>query len=247
MTLRKSLLLNLIGFIVLTDSAAAQQSIDDSLSLQSAFAKSLVVYHKALYPSATLYSGIKYSGYPFPFKEGHPFFVTTETDTGSVEKDGVLYHDVRFIYEIVRQIIIVFNPQGDAILINGDRVSAFDLHGYHFIRVSGDSSSVKSGFYALLYNGNVKVLYRPVKLIRSVIDDRKEERFIDEKNYYYLRKGNEYYPVSRKKDVLKVLRDKKPELQQIIRKEHLQFGRREISASLIRVATYYDKLTNAQN
>ena len=247
MRLNKTILLGVICCITITNTVFSQAINNDSVSLKSAYARSLEVYHKALYPSTTLYSGVRYSPYAFRFQEGHPFFVSAETFTGSIEKDGVQYLNVRFIFETVRQVIIVFNPDGDAILMDNDRISGFNLHGYKFTHVPDDNGFVKGGFYAVLYDGSVKVMYKPLKVIRSVIAQSKEEFFIDEKHLYYIKKGNKYYPVSRKRDVLKVLRDRKEELQQLIRKEHLEFRKKNISATLIRVAGYYDKLINQQN
>lgn len=215
---------------------------EDSASFQSAYAKSIEVYHHAIYPSTTLYSGAKYTGYPFPFKEGQPYFMSSVTSTGNIEKGGVLYKDVRFLFDLVRERLIVFNPQGDAILITNDLITSFTIHDYHFIQVREKNSPIRDGYYALLYDGAVKVLWKPWKVIRSVIEQTAEQHYVDEKNQYYLKKGDRYYPVSRKSDVLRVLKDRKQELQKVIRKENLSFRKKEIARSLTRIAGYYDQL-----
>lgn len=226
----------------LSQAAVSQNKSEDSASFQSAYAKSIEVYHQAIYPSTTLYNGAKYTGYPFPFKEGQPYFVSSVTGTGNIEKGGVLYKNVKFLFDIVRERLIVFNPEGEAILITNDLVNSFTIHNYHFVQARHQNSSIRAGYYALLYDGTVKVLWKPWKVIRSVIEQSSEQHYIDEKNQYYLEKGDRYYPVSGKRDVLRVLKDRKQELQQLIRKEDLSFRKNEIAKSLTRTAGFYDQL-----
>lgn len=242
--MKRAFLLQSLCCVCLSPAVISQNKTDDSVSFQSAYAKSIEVYHKAIYPSTTLYNGAKYTGYPFPFKEGQPYFVSAVTSEGNIEKGGVVYKNVRFLFDIVRERLIVFNPEGEAILITNDQVNSFSIHNYHFVSVRNENSSIRNGYYALLYDGTVKVLWKPWKVIRSVIEQSSEQRYIDERNQYYLKQGERYYPVSGKRDVLRILKDRKQELQQLIRKEDLSFRRNEIAKSLTRIAGYYDQLIN---
>ncbi|WP_336514816.1 hypothetical protein [Pollutibacter soli] len=240
--MKRVLLLHGLCCICLCQAAVSQNKSEDSASFQSAYAKSIEIYHQSIYPSTTLYNGAKYTGYPFPFKEGHPYFISAVTGVGSIEKGGVLYNDVKFLFDIVRERLIVFSPEQEAILITNDLIKSFAIHNYHFIHVRDQNASIRAGYYALLYDGSVQVLWKNWKIIRSVIEQSSEQRYIDERNQYYLKKGDKYYPISGKRDVLKILKDKKAELQQLIRKEDLSFRKSEIAKSLTRIAGYYDQL-----
>lgn len=236
-------MLTIICWIILFHPANSQTRIPDSAS-SLAYAKSLEVYHQALNPPTGLFNGARYYGYPFLFKEGHPYFVSPQPYQGNIQKHGVNYDSVGFIYDLVREQLIVYNQEGDAILIHQEDVTGFSLNGSRFIRMIGIDSEADTAFYAVLYDGNTKLYMRPVKTLQSVIDQYTGELFyIEEHNQYFLKKAGVFFPVTTKKEVLRILKDKKPELQQYIRKEHLSFKKTYLTATLKKLTSYYDSIS----
>ena len=177
--MKRIFLLHGLCCVCLSQAVVGQNKSEDSASFHSAYAKGIEVYHQAIYPSTTLYNGARYTGYPFAFKEGQPYFISAVTATGDIDRASVLYKNVKFLFDIVRERLILFNPENEAILVSNDLINSFNIHNYHFIHVREQEASVRSGFYALLYDGNVKVLWKPSKVIRSIIEQTAEQRYID--------------------------------------------------------------------
>ena len=63
------------------------------------------------------------------------------------------------------------------------------------------------------------------------------------KNDYYMKKGDAYYKIGSKGSVLKLLKDKKSELQKYIKQNNINYGDNPEDA-MAKIASYYDHLTN---
>lgn len=82
---------------------------------------------------------------------------------------------------------------------------------------------------------------RNKKLFEQSTDISIEGRFI-ETNAYFIRKGNTYYPLENKKSLVKVLADRKKELQSFIRSNKLKF-RENREADILQLVQYYAQLS----
>ena len=70
------------------------------------------------------------------------------------------------------------------------------------------------------------------------------ENYFNAKDEYFLKKGNTYYNLSASQgSILKLLKDKKSELQQYIKSNKIRF-RDNPEDALARIAAQYDHLTN---
>ncbi len=220
----------------------AQLISKDSLVLQSAFHNSLQVYHNALFPQTSLYNGSRYAFYPFGFQEGQPFLVLANKDSSYIVVDHVRYDSVAFLYDLVRQKVVVNNPAGDAIFLHNEKVNEFSQGGYRFIRISEDTASLVTGFYAVLHSGRIALLQKRDKNIRSTVTSDGEQRFVDEKIRYFIKKDSLYFPVDGRRSVLNIFPEKRSDLQQYIRREGLSFKKANIENSLIQLMRYCEKL-----
>ena len=241
-----SLLLLIVSFFISTEKTAAQLSSDDSVFYQKAINNAIAVYHQSIGDQSGLYNGIQYIGYPFTFKEGHPFFYTPDLSAGSVTYDGVYYANVLLRYDEIAEVVII-QDSIHRLQLHSSRISRFTVANNTFIRIVKDSLGAnleKTGFYNLLYEGNTSVLKKEIKRIREEVQNTTDgvQRFIDEKKYYYIKKPNGYFTVNRKKDVFKILKDHKKEIQQYIKANDLSF-KHDKDNLLIKVSAYYDQLT----
>jgi len=112
-----------------------------------------------------------------------------------------------------------------------------------YIKTDTAKSGISPGIYALLYDHNDNML---LKRNRKEITEELSTgegilRYINDNNSFAIKKGDRYYPVSGKKDVLSVYADKKKQLQQYIRKNKLDFKHDKDNA-LTKAVVYYDSL-----
>jgi hypothetical protein len=110
--------------------------------------------------------------------------------------------------------------------------------------INNNSSNITTGFYDQLYSGKIEALARRAKDIQnSSSGTTAPETYFSATNKYYFRIGSTYYKVSSKNSVLNVLKDRKKELQQYIRKNNIRFSN-DPEGAMAKIASYYDHLTN---
>lgn len=66
------------------------------------------------------------------------------------------------------------------------------------------------------------------------------ERTVFSKNFYYIRKNGVFHPVRNKKLLLDILKDRKTETQQFIKKNKLRF--KQFEKDVLQTIAYYDQL-----
>lgn len=193
-----------------------------------------------------LFNGIQYAGYPFSFLMGHQFFDTTAAMPGTITYDDVFYNDVQLLYDEVSDKAIVISNQR-RVELSSERINAFTILNHHFVRIVKDSSAKtpisKDGFYELLYTGKVQVFKKEAKeVFEELSSDQGILRRILEKLNYYIGKDGNYFPVSNKKDVMAIFKDRKKEVRDYINNNGLSF-RNNKEEAITKVSAYYDQLT----
>jgi hypothetical protein len=240
-------LLLLVSLSSFDSRVLAQLSASDSVFYKKAIDNTKAVYFESLGDQSGLLNGSQYAGYAFTFKDGgHPFFYTEGFLKGYIVYDGLMYPQANLLYDQVREVLI-FQDASHRIQLVSERVSRFSIKGANFMRITKDSSKrtlVSTGFYQLLYEGNITALKKDIKSIREVLISNTEGiyRYIDLKKYYYIKMNNEYYPIKRKKSLLELYKDQKKEMQQYIKRNKLNY-KRDPDDFLIKTTAYYDQLT----
>lgn len=226
----------------------AQTSLPDTGNNSVAVQNAIDIYHQFVFPETNLYNGREYIDYAYTLNEGIPFFSYPDFVTGSVLYNRILYKNVPVLYDVVNEEVVILNPsRTNKISLNIENVSGFDLKNLHFVKLIADSlkgASIRSGFYAVLYDGKTDVyLKQSKKILESILISEGVRRSIDEQNEYYILKNEVFYPVTSKKSLLKILKDKKKDVQQFIKRNKLNI-RKEKYIALAKVAAYYDEITN---
>ena len=122
-----------------------------------------------------------------------------------------------------------------------DKIVYFILKEHRFVHLPGEG--IRKGFYEMVYEGPTKVYVRREKNLQEKITGGELIRTFDEKTLYYIFKQDTYYLVKNKRAILNVLHDRKPELNQFISKNHIQFkSNREKNFATL--AEYYDSINN---
>lgn len=234
-------------FVIFYNRTTAQTGDDDSSLYNASLKYATDNYHKAVYPEIGLYNGREYINYNFSFREGQPYFESDNEDSaGSIVYDGILYEKVPLMLNLVTEQVIINDPSGvHRISLNNDRVSSFTLFNHNFVRLTEDSlnkNEIRTGFYDMLYKGKIFVF----KKIQKEIDEKlsvTEGSLIRvyEHDNYYIKKEDRFYSISTKKQVLHVLKDRRKELQQFIRKNRLKI-RKHKDRALPAIAGWYDSI-----
>jgi len=240
----------LFFFPAFTNMLYAQNSTADTTNTATSISNAINAYHQQLFPETNLYNGIEYVDYAYTINEGIPFFATTQFSTGTVEYDNMLYQHVPLLYDEVKEAVVIIDVYGtNKIQLNNENVAGFSLLNHRFVKLVRDSSGkspIRSGFYDVLYQGNIVVYKKQTKkVLENITMSEGLKRSIGEQNEYFIKKRNTFYVVNNKKDVLSITKDKKTEMQQYIKKNRLNF-RRAKELSLIKIASYYDQLTAKQ-
>jgi hypothetical protein len=227
-----------------SENTFAQLSKADSSFYQSAISSAVYQYQVSEGDQSGLYNGAFYVEYPFHFKQGTPFFISSQLDTGSVLYDDILYKNILLQYDNLKDVVIA-NDNGYLIQLNNQKITEFTLTGHRFVRREKKDTSnsvVTTGFYEVLYNGNIIILKKTIKNIREDLSNGHDiERTIASSDYYFIQAKSAIYPIKNIKDLALILSDKKKEIQQWIKKNKPDF-RMQKENVLLQIVAYYEQV-----
>lgn len=190
---------------------------------------------------ARLYNGTDFANPRQTSFEEHPYYISNDWLTGAVHYDGILFEDVALTYDIHSDRLITLIPvNGREIKLITEKIDYFVVNSITFVKLS--PQNLDRGFYGRLYNGDTKVYVRYTKSKQERIENRRLVIEFPQSTRYYVLKNGKYFSVRSKKDVLKVLGDRKAELKQFAQKENLRFKATK-AESLVKLASFYDSIT----
>ena len=206
----------------------------------------IALYDQYTDGNAPIYNGTQYYYYTFKM-DGNPFFQASDISPGWITYGGKKYEPLSMLYDITRNEVVILLPDSNSrIVLHNDFIDSFHLAGHTFISLREDHQQnlYNTGFYDLLYNGHVQLLARRTKTMQLILKENPVVTAMYSKDFFYIHKLGLYYFITDKKDVLRLLSDKKAEIKKMIRRQHLKFGRANIENTLTNVVAYYDQLIN---
>jgi hypothetical protein len=142
--------------------------------------------------------------------------------------------------------LVILQDENHRIQLSNERISRFTIGNNQFTRFVNDSlgpSEPETGFYNILYEGQLSVLKKELKTIRQIYSYSQEAtRMIDVKSNYYFRKNNQYTRIDNQKELLNFFPERKKEIQHYIKTNKLSF-KKDPDNLLVKVAVYYDQQT----
>jgi len=219
----------------------AQNSLSTD-TLSSAFARSL--FKKASASQSRLNNGREYD-LNNPRIKGHPFFGTTAWTEGSLVYDGAEFKNVKMLYDLEKDEIVVLNfLLPNKLSLVKEKIESFKIQEQHFIYLKTDSLNKKSsgGFYQLLHNSKVVVLAKRKKEIKDINNSNRDASFNQVDEYFFM-KDQTIYPVKTLGSVMKVLEVTKADILQHLRKNAIVF-RDDPEKAMVSIVVYYDQLSN---
>jgi len=230
-------------------ASLAQMSAADSSSRQSALNNAITLYNTSLGYQAPIFTGPEYYSYP-PYIKGNACFLDVNAFTpGSVYYDGTLYSHIFMLYDLYTdQVAIMLPNHVSKFNLLKERVKSFDFLKNHFINIDADTLNnntiLKSGYYDQLYKGKLEVLAKYAKSIQTSTSSISGlENYFSSSKDYYLGKDNSYQTINSQGALLDILKDKKKELKQYIKANKIRY-RDNPEEAMVKIATYYDHLTN---
>jgi hypothetical protein len=234
--------------VIACKTSFAQVAPGDSSSQQNAFNNAVILYSTSIGDQSPFYNGPEYFFYD-PTIKGNAYFMDMNAfKPGSVYYAGGYYAGVPMLYDLYSDevAVLLYNHFTKFSLIK-QKVKSFDFLDHHFVNINADSlnngSGIKSGYYDELYNGKTEVLVKRSKSIQTITGTSTLERYFNPSRDFYIRKNNVYYSVSSQGSLINVFKDKKRELQQYVKANQIKF-RRDPEEAMVKVAAYYDHLTN---
>jgi hypothetical protein len=230
-------------FIIFCFPVFSQDLRNDSTLFERQVANGLVLYDNYTGPQASIYNGSDYIPYIFK-REGIPFFLADTMALGWVGYEGRIYQPMIIQYDIVRnQVLLLNSNRRSKIVLHNELIDSFYFLNHTFKKL--EASSVQNlsttGFYDFLYNGNLKMYASRRKLFKDVIKDNELIRIFSNEDRYYIFKSGKYYMVNNKKDVYKLLNDKKSEIKSAMRRRKIKFRKNNFEEALLVAAEIYDQ------
>ena len=218
----------------------------DSLWMLRIKETAIKTYYQSIKENAPFFNGAEYTGHGQNII-GHAFFGNGNAYNGFLEYDGVLYNNVSMQYDIVDDAIIISDFTNNYFIkLNTRKIGTFSLGNSVFVQPAFykiKENIPGEGFYQQLYNGFTTVLVKQRKqVVYKATAEETIARFV-QYNSYYIKKGLNYLPVSRKKDILEIYDDRKNEIRKFIEDNKLNFRKNPVTM-LEKIAAYYDQIKN---
>ena len=167
-----------------------------------------------------LYNGPEFLNVYTVEDNAHQFFKTKDFRLGSVTYDGEIYTNVRLVYDIYEDqlIIRVQNQNGttNQFLLLKEKVRRFSIDDRYFVNIidPGEARDKSSGFYEILVLNNIVKLYKKhrKKVSKVLRNSSVSYKFFEQKPEYFISIDRGIYPIKTRKDLMALFPDYKKEL-----------------------------------
>ena len=235
------------GLILCFPIKGNTQYVTADTTLNRQLSAAIASYHQAVFPENALYNGSEYLPNNVAFVNGQPYFLSNRPLPGSVLYKGLMYENLRLMYDLTRQQLILIHPVNiQRIKLNTADIMEFTIQGHRFLKLQTDqqaTQNIPAGIYELLFKGKVTKLFKNNK--KSITEELTSSSgvlyFIKEENTYYIEHGGRYYPLSNRRSVLRAFSDRKKEMTRFL-KTHNVSPRANNEAAYKLIAAYYDEL-----
>ena len=232
----------LISFCLLLfgNTSFCQQSNDNnSIEQENQLKKMYLNYVGA---QASIYNGRQYIPYHF-LKEGHPFFLSDTLSDAWISYEGNIYN-IPMQYDVARDQVIISNLAGGTrIFLQNERIDSFHFLNHTFLRLiqNPNENLENTGFYDVLYKGNVVVLAFRKKSFTESIQASKVVRYFNTQDRFFILKNGKYHPVKNEREVFEILEGNSNEIKKLLRRQGLKFRKSKFENALIMAATISDQ------
>lgn len=216
-------------------SPVCSQSSADSLSNESV-AAFRNIYFQEIKGNALLYEGSKYD-VETKRADGFPYFQADVIRHGTITYLGTRYSPVRLYYDLVFDKVIISNYERDDLMsLDSEKIDSFSIGTHVFIALPKSNGLPKKGFYEQLYAGDPGLYVRREK--KFYYGAGNQESRYTERNNYFIRYRNVFYPCDKKTEMLKIFSDQESGLKKYIHSNKIDF-REDYESALLRCVVYF--------
>lgn len=178
---------------------------------------------------------------------GNPFWGKSQFNNGSIFYNGIRYDDQEIGYDIYRDEVFISRYDQNKILskvsLNVSMVGGFSISKNQFIRLTESENFENhpgTGFYELLYTGNLKVIVKRNKKIVPANDGGLYKyKFVISDKIYVL-KDKTFNRIGSRKALFGLLSDQKKNLREFARENKQDI--RDLEVFVKMTCSYYDNM-----
>lgn len=195
-----------------------------------------------------LYNGPEYIDYTklYTTTNGHQFFLSPEKTNGSVIYDNHTFHNVKIAYDIARDQVVVQHADNPFTLkLINKNVQEFTIEGHNFKRLVSDSSNqsvIQTGFYELLFDGELKIYARRKKAAQEKTEQSSITLEFISDNKFYMEKSNLFYYIKNKSYLIKLLGIREKEVRDYVKNKKLRFKKAQRETDILSIVQYFQSL-----
>ena len=236
-----------LAFLLLTYifSQDAKSQVARDSAYDGSTEKIIDLYYMALGEQAPIYNGNEYIEYALILQEGHPFFKSSVFTNGDIYFDGMLFLGVPMVYDLIKDQVVIRDFHNIyKINLPASKIQQFILSDHVFVRiVHNNFNEINTGFYEQLYKGKVGLFAKREKAIIEKHGSQQIDNVVVSTNSYYVMKKDIYYKFKNERSLLKILNDKKKEIQQYFKKNRIKY-KDDPERSMVMAIEYYNRLIN---
>lgn len=230
----------LLFFLILstvTSASNAQNTTDDNPreTLNDIFVQKIGA-------GSNVFSGPEYIAQNYR-KNGSEFFASDSLATGWVVYDGLLYKNQKLQWDVLQNYVIIQAQNGySRIILRNDLIDSFYFAGHTIVKKQADKAlNLRySDFYDALYRAGVEVWARRKVTSNFGSSDNRVVYNMFKQDKFYVKKGNLFYQVTNKREVLNVFAGSQAEITRAVNKADLNW-RKDFEECLIIAAAVYDQ------
>ena len=226
----------LLCFAFVTPSLAQSPQPDTPAS--PAAAKAALFYQSYIGVDAAIYNGYAYQP-NYRGIQGSPYYPGDNLTEGTMQYEDLTYTHLQLLYNVLLDQPILADPQGQLLCPPAGKIRQFTIGDHTFVHLTG--TGIDPGFYELLRPGYVTLLARHTQTIDEKIEVGVLYRTITNHDKYYLNKQGHYYAFDSENGLLALLPEKKQELRQFRRAQHLRFKKDPVT-TLEKLIDFYNQL-----
>ncbi|MGJ7033482.1 hypothetical protein [Niabella hirudinis] len=187
-----------------------------------------------------IYNGRLYQGY-LPTIAGTPFMDADQWTEGTVFFDSTWYKNTRLKYDVVAGELVIETPGKMPVILPANPLYAFTLGQERFIKLGpGNSKVLPAGFYEILDEGRLTVLALRKKIIKETTGQSVVEREFIWNNRFYIYQNNLFYPVTSKKNLYALTKEKKAAIHKALKRKQIRF-RKDPETAIRTAAQLYNQ------
>jgi hypothetical protein len=147
------------------------------------------------------------------------------------------------VYDLVKDQVVIRDFHNIyKINLPANKIQQFILADHVFVRiVHNNLNEINTGFYEQLYKGKVGLFAKREKAIIEKHGSQQIDNVVDSANSYYVMKKDIYYKFKNERSLLKILNDKKKEIQQYFKKNRIRY-KDDPERSMVMAIEYYNRL-----